>query len=1228
MTTPTGNQGTVSVAVVPDTTGFAAQVDRQLRQALSGIGTRVRAALAPMERAFEQAGRAAGQQLAAGARAATAELRQMIPVARQAATALGRVDRQATAASGSLTSLTLAAWSANSALARIGNQNVLGSSDMERRLEEIAEAVRDAARDINAVLEPALAGLRASMDRTADSIERDADRAGDAIGSEITRGVLAANTALALLGDGGRHLGVLGAASGRASAGLLGLAGSLTGSLAGGLLSVTGSLARMATTLTAVSLGAASLIQAVGSLVAALAPLSGILAAIPAAGLSVVAVFKTIGVAVEGVGSTISAYMSGDYKAFFQGLKELEPAAAKFALAIVKLGPRFNELKDAIQQSFFAGMTKAFGDLGSQLLTIGERFLPKLAAELGNVADEFLRVARTGALTGGLIETLKATNRGIGGLKDEAGLLADAFGHLLLVGSKFVDRMWDGIGRLIERFSTWVITASNTGELEERINAAIDTFKQLGRIAGNVGDILSGIFDAGADNGRTLLDTIEQVTRLFADFVNSAQGQNMFGAIFQAASDITQNVLIPALSTLLPILGDLVAIIAVHLSAALVVVQPYLDALFTTIANSAPEFLGLVNQGLDVLVAGLEQLLPVIVELLPVFREIGQAVGGALLQVFRDIKPVIMDTVAALQPLIPQFVDFARLIATTLGSAVTQLVTAFAPLVPVLLDLGMNIASTLVPILADLAVILAQGLADAIVAVAPTLGRLLDAVRAAAPAFTRLVQRGVEFLLSALVKLMPVIERLFPIFLDLALTAGSALLDVLEALVPVFEEAWRAIEPMLPQLTALAQQVFAQLVSAALALLQAVTPLVPILVEIGVQLLAALLPAFRDILEAIQPLIPELGRLAEQILLALLDVVRELTPLLPDIVNAFVQLMPSVVDLVPAVLDLLDAFLPLLPILTDLAVVLIQELLPVLLPIAEGYMEMARILVESLTPAIELFVLGVWAIVEAVKATIEGIKEFISDTTERFERGLERWGEIWDGFKEKVSEAWDAIKGFVSDSLRRIGEAIADAGIFFWEMAAQAFREIVRALEAVFVDAPTWLFNAGKDIIQGLIDGLIDKAKKLPDVVKGWIVDPIQSALGGVKGFWFGSPSKVTTQYGQWISEGLAIGMEDAERQVVAAAEAITRAAALPGMATAPGAGMLPASLGAGSFAPSLAAPAAAGAVLAPAPVNVTVIVEGSASEEDAQRIGAAAGSALRQALAERDARLAVKGLT
>jgi len=82
------------------------------------------------------------------------------------------------------------------------------------------------------------------------------------------------------------------------------------------------------------------------------------------------------------------------------------------------------------------------------------------------------------------------------------------------------------------------------------------------------------------------------------------------------------------------------------------------------------------------------------------------------------------------------------------------------------------------------------------------------------------------------------------------------------------------------------------------------------------------------------------------------------------------------------------------------------------------------------------------------------------------------------------------------------------------------------------------LVQTGKDIIQGLIDGIVSlkdrvlqKAKEIAEGIKDRIADVL----------WIFSPSRVMEEMGEYIGEGLAIGIENSVDRVRRATDSITR---------------------------------------------------------------------------------------
>jgi hypothetical protein len=109
-----------------------------------------------------------------------------------------------------------------------------------------------------------------------------------------------------------------------------------------------------------------------------------------------------------------------------------------------------------------------------------------------------------------------------------------------------------------------------------------------------------------------------------------------------------------------------------------------------------------------------------------------------------------------------------------------------------------------------------------------------------------------------------------------------------------------------------------------------------------------------------------------------------------------------------------------------------------------------------------------------------------------------------------------------------------------WASITEFFDGLFKGIADWFADAGKWLYDAGKNIIDGLLKGLGDAAnavgKFFEDLGKG-IVD-------GWNDFWgIKSPSKKMKKLGQYINQGLALGLSDTraiERAVDGVSGAIT----------------------------------------------------------------------------------------
>jgi hypothetical protein len=124
--------------------------------------------------------------------------------------------------------------------------------------------------------------------------------------------------------------------------------------------------------------------------------------------------------------------------------------------------------------------------------------------------------------------------------------------------------------------------------------------------------------------------------------------------------------------------------------------------------------------------------------------------------------------------------------------------------------------------------------------------------------------------------------------------------------------------------------------------------------------------------------------------------------------------------------------------------------------------------------------------------------------------------------------------------------------------------QIPGAIVGVFSGAGSWLYNSGRNLVIGMWNGIASLGgwlySRLMSFARAMIPAPIRRALG------INSPSKVTTELGQFVGQGLASGM-DKSRTGVSRASARLAAAATPAVGTN---SLAPATGGAASGAPAM----------------------------------------------------------
>lgn len=555
----------------------------------------------------------------------------------------------------------------------------------------------------------------------------------------------------------------------------------ITGAL-GGISRIAASGARLAT----VGIAAASAAQGVLALGAALAPAAGLLAAGPAVILGYQAALGTLKFALSGVQDAFGAALTGSAKEFDKALKDLSPKAQAAAKEVRALKPAFESLRNTVQDSFFARIEGEISATATALQGPLKSSLTSISTAWGQAARNVLQYVRSTDGVNNVDTILKATGTTLTGL---AAVTDDVAAGFLQVASSVAKAFGTKTSSVItdtgNKLSAFLIRIADNGQAVQWVSDAIVVFRQLGQIASNIGGILSGVFEAAGNVGGGFLGNLKQITGAMEDFVKSAEGQEAIGNIFQTLSAVA--------AQLAPILGAVVSVLGQ--------VAPALGPLFTAIG---PAITGLINSLAPAIAGILPGITAVVDGLVSAFDEI--ASSGALTALGEAFGAIL----SAVAPLLPVVGRLAAVVVGALAPAFTVVAKALTPvieaiagaLMPVLPVLA-GALSTVVTALTPLAELIGTTLAQVVVALSPLLGTLATLIASIATAVAPLVIQLTDALVPVFEQLAPLVTQLVAALTPLIEALVAALLPVLPPIITAVISLFNALVPLLPPITAI-----------------------------------------------------------------------------------------------------------------------------------------------------------------------------------------------------------------------------------------------------------------------------------------------------------------------------------------------------------------------------------------------------------------------------------------
>lgn len=312
------------------------------------------------------------------------------------------------------------------------------------------------------------------------------------------------------------------------------------------------------------------------------------------------------------------------------------------------------------------------------------------------------------------------------------------------------------------------------------------------------------------------------------------------------------------------------------------------------------------------------------------------------------------------------------------------------------------------------------------------------------------------------------------------------------------------------------------------------------------------LPTFLDgfnaviisLVTAIIAVLPQaINTILPTLIQGLTDLVSGLLPqipiLLPILLNAAIQLFMGLINGLNVVIPQLVAMLPALiqqlgnTILANLPVI-IQAGIQLLVSLMQG---LAQTIPQLIPIAIDAVFLIMDTLLDNLDLLIDAGIELILAVAFGLIDALPRLVEKIPVIIEKLVLAIMNNLPKIIDAGLKIIVALAGALITNIPVLVGKIPQILDSLKTGFMNMLYRIKDIGADLISGLWSGIRDKLSWLTDKIRGFAGD----VLGSIKRFFgIGSPSKETRRFGDFISQGLALGITDGAKGVLGSVNKLT----------------------------------------------------------------------------------------
>lgn len=543
------------------------------------------------------------------------------------------------------------------------------------------------------------------------------------------------------------------------------------------------------------------------------------------------------------------------------------------------------------------------------------------------------------------------------------------------------------------------------------------------------------------------------------------------------------------------------------------------------------------------------------------FGALGDRFGAFMAEISENgqLDKFIRGGIDALLLLMPMLADLGGIVSSlvkAMSGAAGEGLGAFGSLLSVLDEFlksagGMEVLTGLFGLLGQLA----TALAGAFSTLLPVMGTVLSALfKALGPIVSLLTGQFlpvvVKLISTLATALVPVIEAL-----------GPALLEVLAAFMPLVTVLGDSLGPILiglaPVLAQLATSLGHTLADALVALLPLFVELLPPLSELVVALLPSLIPLIKIVADIFAIQAPLIGMIAKLIADVLAPALRVVTPIVAAVAPILEWVAEKFHMLVGPITEATKWFMDALHSVENWK------------SVGQWFSDLWDSIVEGIHKGVDWLLAlpgKAWAAIKALpgvlrKAASDAVHGLVYAISYGVGKAIVWFGELkvkipvllaelWTWIKQKFHEGVENSVKFVRDLYDKVvlwftmtkARAVAAVTelvtrVVAWikgvpDKAKSALSELPGKIKDAVSNAGTWLLDAGKNVVSGLVNGIRQKFKDAVDLVKSLgrdIVKGFNDAVGNK------SPSKLFATAGANVVAGFVKGVTDNASKAVTA---------------------------------------------------------------------------------------------